>query len=183
MTKKNISNRTFVITAAIGSALITVILILNTLWASRQTIKATDEAVSAVSSFYLNAMANRRARTITNLINNNFDQMEKAVDVIRDEEIETQEELRSSIGMIKSLLSLSRFALVDEDNVVYTQYTTYTGGSRHEFLAEGELNGRTISTVYLYGSSKQLCLAIPATLRPWANPSRPALSRLTSGIS
>ena len=136
MTKKNISNRTFVITAAIGSALITVILILNTLWASRQTIKATDEAVSAVSSFYLNAMANRRARTITNLINNNFDQMEKAVDVIRDEEIETQEELRSSIGMIKSLLALSRFALVDEDNVVYTQYTTYTGGSRHEFLAE-----------------------------------------------
>ena len=165
MTKKNISNRTFVITAAIGSALITVILILNTLWASRQTIKATDEAVSAVSSFYLNAMANRRAKTITNLINNNFDQMEKAVDVIRDEEIETQEELRSSIGMIKSLLSLSRFALVDEDNVVYTQYTTYTGGSRHEFLAEGELNGRTISTVYLYGSSKQLCLAIPADFK------------------
>lgn len=165
MTKKNISNRTFVITAAIGSALITVILILNTLWASGQTIKATDEAVSVVSSFYLDAMANRRAKTITNLINNNFEQMEKAVDVIRDEEIETQEELRSSIGMIKSLLSLSRFALVDEDNVVYTQYTTYTGGSRHEFLAEGELNGRTISTVYLYGSSKQLCLVIPADFK------------------
>lgn len=59
------------------------------------------------------------------------------------------------------MLGLSRFALVDEKNVVYTQYTTYTGGSRHAFLSDEQLNDRIISTVSLYGSSKQLCLAIP----------------------
>jgi hypothetical protein len=106
-------------------------------------------------------MADRRAKTITNLINNNFDEMGKAVAFIEDEQVNSQEELRNTIGKIKSLLGLSRFALVDKDNIVYTQYTTYTGRSRHAFLSEETIKGRTISTVSLYGSSKQLCLIIP----------------------
>ncbi len=65
------------------------------------------------------------------------------------------------MGRIKVLLSLNRFALVDEDNTVYTQYTTYSGGSRYDFLAADKLSERTVSTLYMYGSSKQLCLAIP----------------------
>lgn len=156
------SNRGFVLTAVIGSALVMTILALSMIWASRKTVSATDEAVSAVSSFYLEAMADQRAQTITNLINNNFEHMNKALTVIQDEEIESQEELRTTLGKIKTLLSLNRFALVDEDNVVYTQYTTYTGESRYDFLHAGELSDRVISTLNLYGSSKQLCLVIPA---------------------
>jgi len=161
MKKIHITNRTFVLTAAIGSFLIMVMVIANTFWASRQTVNTTDEAVTAVSSFYLEAMADRRAKTVLNLINNNFEHMEKVLPVLVDEGIENQEHLRQMIGKITSLLSLNRFALVDEDNIVYTQYTTYTGGSRHGYLSSDELTGRTISTVYLYGSQKQLCLAIP----------------------
>ncbi len=56
---------------------------------------------------------------------------------------------------------MNQFALVDEDNIVYTHYTTYTGGSRHAFLAQENLSDRIISIVSLYGSSRQLCLAIP----------------------
>ncbi len=66
---------------------------------------------------------------------------------------------------MKKLLSLSRFALIDEDNIVYTQYTTYTGGSRHAFLANEKLDDRMISTVFRYGSSKELCLAIPIDIQ------------------
>jgi diguanylate cyclase (GGDEF)-like protein len=106
-------------------------------------------------------MADRRARIITNQINNSFDQMEKALSFIVDEGVSSQVQLREAIGKVKSLLSLNRFALVDEDNVVYTQYTTYTGRSRHEFLAEAQIDGRHVSTASLYGSSKQLCLVIP----------------------
>ena len=159
--KKEITIKTFFITAAVGIILIMIILISNTLGASRRILSTTEDAVSAVSTFYLEGMADRRAKTISNLIDSNFDHMEKAVNVIRNEGITSQEELRRTIGAIKSLLSLNGFALVDEDNVVYTQYTTYTGGSRHEFLS-GELTEKNVvSTVYLYGSSKQLCLAIP----------------------
>ena len=165
MKNKKITEKAVAITAAIGSVLIMLTVIANTYWASQQAISSTNEAVSAVSAFYLESMADRRAKTITNLINNNFDYMEKAVIVIDDEKIESQEDLRAAIGRMKSLLSLSRFALVDEDDIVYTQYTTYTGGSRHPFLAKKTLDGRMISTVFRYGSSKDLCLAIPVDIK------------------
>ena len=138
--KKRITKRTLILTAVIGSFLIMATLAAFTLWTSRRNESATNEAVSAVSSFYLEAMADRRARIITNQINNSFVQMEKAISFIVDEEVGSQEELRDAIGKVKSLLSLNRFALVDEDNLVYTQYTTYTGRSRHEFLTEKQID-------------------------------------------
>lgn len=159
--KKKLTNRTLVLTAVIGSLLIMVMVTANTLWASKKSGNATNEAVSAVSAFYLEAMADRRAKTITNLISNNFDEMGKAIAFIEEEKIDSQEELRDTIGKIKSLLGLSRFALVDTDDIVYTQYTTYTGRTRHSFLSGENIQERTISMVSLYGSSKQLCLAVP----------------------
>ena len=138
-----------------------VMVLFNAILSSRQTVTATNEAVSEVSSFYLEAMADRRAKTITNLINNNFNHMEKAAAYINNEKIGTEEELRDTLGNIKSLLSLDRFALVDNDNIVHTQYTTYTGGSRHDFLSDEKMDTKSVSTVSIYGSSKQLCLAAP----------------------
>ncbi len=158
---KHITNRKFVLTAVIGSLLIMILLTVSTLWNSRKTASATDEAVSAVSFFYLETMADSHAKTITNLISNSFDEMRIAVAYIQDEEVSSPEDLRDAIGRIESLLGMNQFALVDEDNIVYTRFTTYTGGSRHAFLSEERLNDRVISIVSLYGSSKQLCLAIP----------------------
>ena len=159
--EKDRINKGFVSTAIIGSTLVMVILVFSTIWASRKTVSTTDDAVAAVSTFYLEAMADYRARTVNNLINNNFEHMEKALTIIEDGDIKSQEELRNVLGNTKKLLSLNRFALVDEDNIVYTQYTTYTGGSRYDFLSSDKLSERVISTIYMYGSSKQLCLAIP----------------------
>ena len=153
--------RNFVLTAIIGSIIIVFMVLANSIHTSRQTIVATDDAVSAVSSFYLEAMADRRAKTITNLINSGFDQMGKAVAFVEKENVRSQDELREAIGKVKAMLSIDRFALVDENNMVYTQYSTYTGGSRHEFLTEKDLDGPLISTASVYGSNIQLCLAIP----------------------
>ena len=161
--KRRITKRTVVLTAVIGSLLIMLMELANTLWAAKQTGAATDEAVSLVSSFYLEAMADRRAKTITNLINESFAEMEEAVEFIEEEGAGSQEELRYIIGKLEALLDLTRFALVDEDDIVYTQYTTYTGKSRHPFLAEEKIKERTIRTVSDYGSSRQLCLVLPIT--------------------
>ena len=161
--KRQITNRTFLLTAVIGSLLIVTLVTLSTLWNGKKTGKATDEAVSTVSSFYLETMADSHAKTITNLINNSFEEMRIAIAYIEDEDVSSQEDLRGAIGRVESLLGMNQFALVDEDNVVYTQYTTYTGGSRHAFLSEESLNDRIISIVSLYGSSRQLCLAIPTS--------------------
>ena len=75
--EKDRVNKGFVSTAIIGSALVMVILVFSTIWASRKTVSTTDDAVAAVSSFYLEAMADYRARTVNNLINNNFEHMER----------------------------------------------------------------------------------------------------------
>lgn len=158
---RNYTNKRFVFTAVIGSLLIVIMLTISTLWNTKETGKATDEAVAAVSSFYLETMADSHAETITNLISKSFDEMRIAVAFIEDEEVHSQEELRDAIGKAKALLRMNRLALVDEDNIVYTQYTTYTGGSRHPFLEGDQLQDRVISIVSIYGSSKQLCLAIP----------------------
>ena len=159
--KTLITRKNFILTAVVGSILLMAMIILNAILSSRQTVSATNAAVSEVSSFYLEAMADRRSKTITNLINNNFDNMGKAVAYINAENIKSEEELRANLGKIKSLLSLDRFALVDDDEIVHTQYTTYTGGSRHAFLADEEMEEKNVSTVSIYGSSKQLCLAAP----------------------
>ena len=159
--KKQITNRRIVWTAVIGSLIVVAMMSANTVYTSRKTEHTTDEAVSKVSSFYLEAMADRRAKIITNLIDSNFNQMEKAVAYVEDAAPASPEELQNELGRIKSLLSLNRFAMVDEDDIVYTQYTTYTGRSRHPFLEEVKSNDRVITTLSIYGSSKQLCLAIP----------------------
>lgn len=91
--KKKITNKTLVMTAIIGGLLIMAMVTANTIWVSNRSNEATNEAVSAVSSFYLDAMADHRSKTITNLINNNFEEMEKAVAYIEDEHVESQEEL------------------------------------------------------------------------------------------
>ena len=159
--KTLITKKNFILTAVVGSIMLMAMIILNAILSSKQTVSATNAAVSEVSSFYLEAMADRRSKTITNLINNNFDHMEKAVAYINSENIKSEEELRANLGNIKKLLSLDRFALVDDDEIVHTQYTTYTGGSRHAFLADEEMEEKNVSTVSIYGSSKQLCLAAP----------------------
>ncbi len=156
-----ITNKTFILTAVVGCLLIMGMMTANALRASKEANTATDKAVSSVSSFYLEAMADRRAKTITNLIGSNFEDMEAALHFIQNEDIRSQDEFRQAIGKVKALLSLQRFALVDEDDIVYTQYTTYTGKSRHAFLNDDATATRTISTVSIYGSSKQLCLTVP----------------------
>ena len=96
------SDKSFVLTAVIGSLLVMAVVIGTTLWASKETAAETDEAVAAVSHFYLEAMADRRAKIITNLINNNFEHMEKLLPMIAEEGIDSQDKLRAMIGKIKA---------------------------------------------------------------------------------
>ena len=102
--KRRITNRTFLLTAVIGSLLVMALVTVNSIGSSSRTFRETEEAVSAVSRFYLDTMADRRAQTVSNQISNEFSQMEKALVFIQAEKIESQEELREALGRIKNLL-------------------------------------------------------------------------------
>ena len=60
--KTRITKKNFILTAVVGGVMLMAMIISNTILSSKQTVSATNEAVSEVSSFYLEAMADRRAK-------------------------------------------------------------------------------------------------------------------------
>ena len=143
-----------------GGIVIAVILLLTTIWVSGSARNGTSQAVARVSEFYLEELAGRRAQVVSEELKNNFVYMENALDILEPSDLASQEALRSFLGKIKKLYGMDRFALVDEQGIVYTEHSTSSGLSRYAFLSE-ELTQPVINTLNLYGAKKQVVLAIP----------------------
>ena len=136
------------------------ILLLTTVWVSNSARTGTKRAVSRVSEFYLEELAGRRAQVVSEELKNNFTYMENAINILEDTDLESQETLRNFLGRVKKLHDVDKFALVDENGIVYTEHSTTSGLSRYSFLSE-ELQEPVISTSNLYGAEKQVILAMP----------------------
>lgn len=143
-----------------GGIVIAVILILTTIWVSNSARNGTSQAVARVSEFYLEELAGRRAQVVSEELKNNFVYMENALDILEPADLASQEALRSFLGKVKKLYGMDKFALVDENGLVYTEHSTTSGLSRYSFLSE-ELMAPVISTSNLYGAKKQVVLAMP----------------------
>lgn len=158
----NVTNRSIQLTAVIGAVLISILVIIMSFSMFRGSAVSTDQAVERVSEFYLRELADRRAQVISSLIDTKVDQMQRAMQVISKEDLESVDSLRSFIGEIQTLYALDVLALADEDNVVYSRYSTYMGGSRYDFLSQDlSFSAPVISTINLYGGSKHICIVIP----------------------
>ncbi len=143
-----------------GGIIVAVILLLTTVWVSNSARTGTKRAVSRVSEFYLEELAGRRAQVVSEELKNNFTYMENAINILEDTDLESQETLRNFLGRVKKLHDVDKFALVDENGIVYTEHSTTSGLSRYSFLSE-ELQESVISTSNLYGAEKQVILAMP----------------------
>lgn len=143
-----------------GGLAIAAVLLLTTVWVSGSAGTGTDQAVNKVSEFYLEELAGRRAQVISEELKNYFVCMERALEILEDEDLESQETLRRFLRKMKTLYGVAKFAMVDENDIVYTEHSTVSGLSRYHFLA-GELTEPVISTVNLYGAKKQVLFAVP----------------------
>ncbi len=146
--------------AVCGGLIIAMILLVTTIWVTGGARNGTKQAVNRVSEFYLEELAGRRAQVVSEELKNNLAYMENALAILEEPYLESQETLRSFLGKVKRLYSVDKFALVDENGIVYTEHSTTSGLSRYGFLS-GELNDPVISTLNLYGARKQVILAIP----------------------
>ncbi len=153
--------RSFPLSVIIGALLVILVVTASSYWMSSGARKATDEAVEKVSDFYLEELAGRRSQVVSRFFENRAGQMQRAVNLLNPNILASQETLRKYIGNVRDIHGLNLFALVDEDNVVYTEHTTYMGGSRYAFLDGLQPGGMTITTMATYGAGKQICLAIP----------------------
>lgn len=149
----------------IGAVIVVLIVTAATLWMSAGARKATDDAVEKVSEFYLEELADRRSQVVTRFFETKADQMQRALALMTQEDLSSQEAFRSFIGRVEALYGLELFAVVDEDNVVYTEHTTYMGGSRYAFLSDELSRIRTITTNATYGGGKDICLSLPVQNR------------------
>ena len=149
----------------IGAVIVVLIVTAATLWMSAGARKATDDAVEKVSEFYLEELADRRSQVVTRFFETEADQMQRALALMTQEDLSSQEALRSFIGRVEALYGLKLFAVADEDNVVYTEHTTYMGGSRYAFLSDELSRIRTITTNATYGGGKDICLSLPVQNR------------------
>ncbi|MCI8517848.1 MAG: response regulator [Hungatella sp.] len=146
--------------ALIGGILIAAILLITTVWVSGRARVGTSQAVNRVSKFYLEELAGRRASVVSEELNNHFTYMKNALSVLEDSDLESQDALRSFLGKVKKMYGVDKFALVDENGLVYAQHSTISGRSRYGFLEEA-MKGPVISTVNLYGARTQVLLAMP----------------------
>ena len=146
--------------AVAGGVIIAVILLVTTIWVSNGARNGTSQAVSRVSDFYLEELAGRRAQVVAEELRTNFSYMENAIAIMDESDLESQEALRRFFGRVKELCGINKFALVDENGIIYTEHSTTTGTGRYNVLSE-ELTVPIITTANLYGARKQVILAAP----------------------
>lgn len=144
----------------VGGIIIAAILLITTIWVSNSARIGTNQAVNRVSKFYLEELAGRRAQVVSEELKNNFAYIENSLAILESSDLESQETLRAFLGKVKKLYGVDKFALVDENGIVYTEHSTASGLGRYAFLSE-ELTEPVISTVNLYGAKKQVILAVP----------------------
>jgi len=143
-----------------GGLVIAAVLLLTTVWVSGSARTGTDQAVERVSEFYLDELAGRRAQVVSEELKNYTGYMERAREILEDADLESQETLRRFLGKVETLYDVDKFAMVDENGIVYSENSTVSGLSRYSFLSE-ELTEPVIRTLNLYGAKKQVLLATP----------------------
>ncbi|MCI8937326.1 MAG: response regulator [Lachnospiraceae bacterium] len=146
--------------AIIGGSIIVSLLLLTSIWVSSMARAGTSQAVSRVSEFYLEELAGRRAEVVSEELKNGFAYMKNALEILDESDLESEETLQEFLGKVKKLYGIDRFALVNENGIVYTEHDTTSGFSKYSFLSE-ELTEPVISTANLHGAKKQVILAAP----------------------
>ena len=146
-----------VVYAIAGGITIAAILLVTMIWVSGSARVGTDEAVNRVSQFYLEELAGRRQQVVSQELKNHFSYMEKAIETLKKTDLESQEALREFLGTLKNLYQVEKFALVDENGIVYTENSTTSGLSRYSFLSGDSLRGKEAG--YSCCSCKRYCVS------------------------
>ncbi len=149
----------------IAVLLVSAALIACTIFWLNNTQKASEKTINLLGEFYLQEITERNVSNIAASIDTRAGQIKSAVEVLDLEHLRNESSVRKYISMIQKLNGLDIFALVDENGMVYTADSTFSGISRFGFLSE-ELTDVSIYTIKNYGSETMLAIAIPVPHKP-----------------
>ncbi|MBE6006822.1 MAG: response regulator [Sarcina sp.] len=145
---------------AIGVFLVVLILFVGTIWTGQSAGRATEEAVHSVSMFYLEELAGRREEVVAKALSGNVSNIYTAIGLLEEEYPRTAGDLQVFQGRIKRLYNLDKFALVDEDGLIYTSSGRQTNIAEYPF----DYKGLTAPGIYikdLQSKEKKVIIAVP----------------------
>ena len=129
---------------------------------AKSTRRETDNTVNKLTQFYIQELAKSRSSLISDELEKKHNYVNNALSVITQDDLKSVKSLRRYLGSVRKLFGMDTFALVDEDGLVYTSHSTFSGGTRYPFLAE-QIKEPIYSTVLNYGGEKQLFMAVPVS--------------------
>ena len=140
---------------------IAVLLVATALWVSH-TQTASEETINDLVRFYLEEITERNTGSITLELSRKAEQMEMALTLLGPDDLADEASVRRFIDTVQRINGLDMFALVDEDGMVYTADSRFSGISRFSFLSETITKTR-IHMVKSYGTDTMVIIASPVT--------------------
>ncbi len=140
--------------------LVVVILIGSTVMWTKSRQISSEETINSLGEFYLEEITERNASGITSELDKKARQMERALTVLDQEYLQDEESVRHFIYMVQQMNGLDMFALVDQDGMVYTADSTFSGISRFSFLSE-KVTETKIHLVKSYGTKTMVIIEMP----------------------
>ena len=145
-----------------GGILIFILLSVITIRTAKTARRSTGNAIERISDFYIEELAKGRVSIVSNELEQKQNYLNNAVNAISANDLSSIKSLRTYLKKIRHLYGMETFALVDENNLVYTGRSTFNGKTRYPFLSE-KINKPVYSTVLNYGGEKQLFLIVPVS--------------------
>ncbi len=140
--------------------IVLVILVLSTWWFMGSSQKATETSVQNVSKFYLQELSEQTARQLENNIENQVRGMEATMHVIHKNDQKDLASLQAFLSDMSKVHQFDFLALVDRENMVYTQ-DGILSGKELGFLGQEGFTGPDISVHQTQDGKHIVLIAIP----------------------
>ena len=101
------NNKTLLITV-VGILVLSLILVIGTLWMGRSAREDTQKAVRSVSLLYLDELAGRREQVVEDSLNNDIDKIGVAINLLTEEDLQDKEHLEAFQRKMKAFFDLEK---------------------------------------------------------------------------
>ncbi|MBQ9262915.1 MAG: response regulator [Clostridia bacterium] len=149
--------------AVIGGLIVTLALVLTTVWMGRSAGKDSEEAVRTVSLLYLDELAGRREQVVAENLKDRIFDMRTALDLMTEEDLQDEAHRQAYQKKMKALFILEKFAFVDTEGHIYTSVGVQDDIDQYQF-DHLSISGAEISLKNLEGSDKKVIIAMPVDL-------------------
>lgn len=157
---KNVQDKHVRNIAIIGSILVSLTLLLTTVWTGLSAQRGTANAVRTVSNFYLRELAGRRGQVVASNLKNNIQNMREALDLMSEDDLLDMDHLQAFQARMKRLYNVEKFAFVDSKGLIYTSLGLLDNITDYNFDYM-TISAAEVSIKDIHSEDKKVVIALP----------------------